>query len=118
MSRDFWFGMFAIPAAAVAVAVVAGAAVAFIWYSERFDLSSWKLWPRRPKPYNNAVLPAVVACAKWVRYLWVPGWHIVICRTRLFDAGDTAACDRQRRVQQAVREALSDAASPQPDGEL
>lgn len=81
MSRDFWFGMFAVPAAAVAIAILAGVVLAFVWYSERFDLKDWVLWPKRDRR-SKQMMAATVACAKWVRYLWVPGWHIVICRTR------------------------------------
>lgn len=103
MSRDFWFGMFAVPAAAVALAILAGVVLAFVWYSERFSLGDWKLWPKKVDSYNRYRLPAVVACAKWARYFWIPGWHVVICRTRL--AGPVP--DRlHNRVERAVEDAI------------
>lgn len=106
MSRDFWFGMFAIPAAAVAVAIGFGALVAFVWYSERFDLTSWKLWPKRARDGNQEALASVVACSKWVRYLWVPGWHIVICRTRFASERFGREWQRHHRVEVAIRETI------------
>lgn len=109
MSRDFWFGMFAIPAAAVAVAIVFGAFVSFVWYSERFGFADWALWPKRARNGNQDVLASIVACARWARYLWVPGWHVVICRTRLASGRADRDHVRHLRVEVAVKTALREA---------
>lgn len=108
MSSEFWWGMAAIPVAALAVAVVFVAVVAVIFASERWSVGEYKLWPHRPSEYNQELLPAVVACAKWSRYLWVPGWHVVICRTTLTSRDDAADIERHRKVRWAVRDALAD----------
>lgn len=110
MSNEFWLGMFCIPAAAWAIFTVFTAIVATMWVSERVDLSSWKIWPKSAddRLRNRETLVATVACAKWVRYLWIPGWHIVICRTTLYRPGVTADIERHRLVQRAVREVLDD----------
>lgn len=110
MSHDFWMGMFAIPAVALAIALIAAAVmivvVPFVYLSERFSLDDWKLWPKKTADYNRAVLPSIVACAKWTRYLWIPGWHIVICRTTLAGKGGPRDRERHHRVQVAVDSAL------------
>ena len=115
MLPGFWWGMFAIPAVALAVAGVAAAVmivlVPFVYLSERFSLGDWKLWPKRLADHNRAVLPSIVACAKWSRYLWIPGWHIVICRTTLASKHDDENRERHRRVQWAVDEALREEAT-------
>lgn len=108
MSGDFWWGMFTIPAAALAVALTLGAVVTFIWYSERFELGNWKLWPKRMAEYNRASMSAIVACARSVRYFWIPGWHIVICRTRLYRSQDSDEHERHGHVRDAVRQALAE----------
>lgn len=95
MSSDFWWGMFAIPIAAVAVGIVSAAAIALIHYSERFNFPDWKIWPKRVQKYNRGSIASTVASAKWVRYFWVPGWHIVFCRTTLVRPGDSLSQHRQ-----------------------
>jgi hypothetical protein len=100
--------MACIPAVVAFVAVAAMAVMGLIWASESVDLSSWKLWPKNPddRLRNRIPLTATVACAKWVRYLWVPGWHVVICRTRLAQKYSDDEDRRHSRVMRAVREAM------------
>lgn len=107
MSSDFWVGMLCIPVVAVSVAAVAATIVGLIYLSERIDLSVWKIWPKNPddRLRNRDTLTATVACAKWVRYFWVPGWHVVVCRTTLY-RGDEMDLERHRRVARAVAEAM------------
>lgn len=72
---EFWWGMACIPLAIAATAVAVAAAIGLIWVSERVDLSAWKIWPKNPddRLKNRENLVATVACAKWVRYFWIPG---------------------------------------------
>lgn len=109
MSSEFWLGMFCIPAAAWAIFCTFSAVLGLIWVSELVDLSAWKIWPKNPddRLRNREPLVATVACAKWVRYFWIPGWHIVICRTKLHDPNDAADIERHRKVQWAVRDLLN-----------
>ncbi|MGB3483999.1 MAG: hypothetical protein WBB07_17505 [Mycobacterium sp.] len=81
MSKDFWWGMFAIPLAALAVAGVLIAIMAVIWASAKWAGDEYKLWPKRWGQRESIV--TTVAMAKSVRYLWVPGLHVVICRTSI-----------------------------------
>ncbi|AEJ92547.1 hypothetical protein SEA_ADNAMA_7 [Mycobacterium phage Adnama] len=104
VNRDFWLGMLALPAAAAAIALTVGVVAGVIWYSERFSLGTWRLWPRSTR--GREVLPAIAACAKWTRYLWIPGWHVIICRTTLYDPYDVADNDKHYLVRNAIREAL------------
>ncbi|AIM50370.1 hypothetical protein PBI_OMNICRON_37 [Mycobacterium phage Omnicron] len=117
----FWLGMFAIPAVALAVAGVAAAVmlvlVPFVWCSERFELNHWKLWPKRVAAHDKTVLPSIVACAKWTRYLWAPGWHIVICRTALARRDDFEHRERHRRVQWAIQRELDAIDRGREDGD-
>lgn len=95
MSADFWLGMFAIPAAALALALIYGAGSMAIYFTERIDVGSWKIWPKRVQKYNRGSIASTVAGAKWVRYFWVPGWHVVFCRTRLVRQGDSLSQHRE-----------------------
>lgn len=108
MSSAFWLGMFCIPAAALAIFTVCAAVLGLIWVSERVDLSSWKVWPKNPddRLRNRDSLTATVACAKWVRYFWIPGWHVVVCRTTLYNRDDDYDIERHRRIERAVRESM------------
>lgn len=108
MSSDFWWGMACIPVVIALVAVAAAAVMGLIWASESVDLSSWKIWPKNPDDQlrNRLPLTATVACAKWVRYFWLPGWHVVICRTRIAHKYSADEDARHSRVVRAVREAM------------
>lgn len=107
MNRDFWLGVLAVPGVlavcAAGVAVVAGLA----WFSIsvcRFN--EWKLAPR--KFHSRATLAAVVANAKWTRYMWIPGWHIVIARTGLATRETEERSRRHSRIRDAILRAYRD----------
>lgn len=78
MSHDFWMGLLCIPV------LIAGCALAFIailgaiWAQATWMGTAYKLWPRSSKREH---LITVLASAKSARYLWIPGWHVMICRT-------------------------------------
>ncbi|AGV99500.1 hypothetical protein SEA_FLUDD_15 [Mycobacterium phage Fludd] len=104
MSSDFWWGMFVIPAAALAVAGVLVAVMAVIWASAKWGGNEYKLWPKRWGQRESIV--TVVATAKSVRYLWIPGWHIVICRTTMATRESRPEWQRRQRVQHAIGAAI------------
>lgn len=68
MSSDYWLGMFTLPAAAWALFCLYSAGCAFIYYSERFNIRGWRIWPKRVEKYNRGNIAATVAFAKSVRY--------------------------------------------------
>lgn len=105
MSRDFWFGMFAIPAAALAVAIIGLSIAGFIYLSAKVSLWEYKVWPKESKAPE--VLAAVVANAKSRRYFWIPGWHVVVCRTTLWHVKAKEDLRAHQRVQVAVRNAIT-----------
>lgn len=105
MSSDFWWGMFCIPLAALAVAMVVMAGTALIYASERWAISEYKLWPKRWAEQDR--LAAIVAYARGVRYLWIPGWHILICRTTNWQRLTKAEWTQQQRLQFTIRNALA-----------
>ncbi|QNO01129.1 hypothetical protein [Mycobacterium phage CELFI] len=104
MSTEFWLGMACIPVVVALLALMAAAIMGLIYASSQWDFGTYKLWPHRTKP---EVIAATVACAKSRRYLWIPGWHVVICRTTLFNRDDAEDIERHRKVQWAVRDALN-----------
>ncbi|QFG08886.1 hypothetical protein PBI_MALAGASYROSE_36 [Mycobacterium phage MalagasyRose] len=106
MPPGFWWGLLALPIGAAGVAAAVAAIAAAIWASAKFSVDEYKLWPHRTADYNRAPITAVVALAKSVHYLWVPGWHIAICRTTMPTVVDAADRERHHKVQRAVDDAL------------
>ncbi|AMU26612.1 Uncharacterised protein [Mycobacteroides abscessus] len=107
MSHDFWMGLLVIPVLIGGLAVAAAAVLILIYVSAKVDLSAWKLWPKSADYLaNRPVLAAVIVRAKSAHYLWIPGWHVVICRTALFNSQDAEDVEQHRRIQRAVRDAL------------
>lgn len=106
MSSDFWLGMFTIPAVAWAAATVFAAVSMVIYFSERFHVDTWKIWPKRVEKYGRGSIASTVAHARSVRYFWVPGWHIVMCRTSLVRPGDSLS--EHRRIAGIIDRALGD----------
>lgn len=105
MSSEFWWGMACIPAVVALVAVAAAAVMGLIWAWAEWGGDTYKLYPKLIK--NRPVIGSIVACAKWTRYFWIPGWHVVICRTSLATSDGTEARERHTRVQWAIRDALN-----------
>lgn len=109
MSHDFWMGMLVIPALIGGFAVASAAVLALIYVSAKVNLADWKLWPKDANYLSNRpVLAAVMMRAKSVHYVWIPGWHVVICRTTLFKCQDAEDVLKHRRIERAVREAISE----------
>lgn len=107
MSHDFWMGLLVIPVVIGGLAVAAAAVLALIYVSAKVDLTTWKLWPKSADYLSNRpALAAVMVRAKSAHYLWIPGWHVVICRTALFKNRDAEDIEQHWRIQRAVREAL------------
>lgn len=106
MSHDFLMGLVALPILVAFVALAAAAVLGLIYVSAKIDLGTWKLWPKRAE---RPIIAATMAWAKSVHYLWIPGWHIAICRTTLFNSSNKQDIERHRRVQWAVRDAMKDA---------
>ncbi|CPR73327.1 hypothetical protein [Mycobacteroides abscessus] len=107
MSHDFWMGLLVIPVLIGGLAVAAAAVLILIYVSPKVDLSTWKLWPKGADYLSNRpVLAAVMMRAKSAHYLWIPGWHVVICRTTLFNSRDAEDVLQHRRIERAVREPL------------
>ncbi len=102
MSSDFWWGVAVIPAAVLAICVTAGAIAGLIWLSAHFRVNEYKLL-KRSEDHNRANLAATMVCAKWVRYCWIPGWHLVLCRTTLYGRGGDAIEHRHRQVRASVQ---------------
>ena len=101
MSHEFWMGVLALPAVlgvgAVTVAIVSAA----VWFSaDVCKVHEWKLHPKRYS--DRANLAAIVSGAKWTRYFWVPGFHVVIARTGLATRESRAASARQSRIRNAI----------------
>ncbi|WP_236745797.1 hypothetical protein [Mycobacteroides abscessus] len=102
-------GLLVIPVLIGGLAVAAAAVLILIliYVSAKVDLSTWKLWPKDANYLSNRpVLAAVMMRAKSVHYLWIPGWHVVICRTTLFNCQDAEDVLQHRRIERAVRDAL------------
>lgn len=109
MSHDFWMGLLVIPVLIGGLAIASAAVLALIYVSAKVDLGAWKLWPKSADYLSNRpVLAAVMVRAKSAHYLWIPGWHVVICRTTLFNCHDAEDIEQHRRIQWAVREAMAD----------
>lgn len=79
--EGFWLGLVAVPAVVACVAAAAGLVVVAMSLHARLAGSAYKLIPHRF--HSHAALASIVACAKWVRYMWIPGFHVVICRTSI-----------------------------------
>lgn len=105
MSSEFWYGMACIPAVAALVAIAAAAVMGVIWAWAAWGGEDYKLYPKQIT--NRPVIGAVVACAKWTRYFWIPGLHIVICRTTVATRDSGEVRERHRKVQWAIRDALA-----------
>lgn len=100
----FWAGMVALPVLVAAMAHAVAAVAWLIRISARVSLPDWKLWPRNVDRYgglNRAPIAATVATAKRVRYLWIPGWHFMLCRTTLPD-DDTGRWHEHMRMRDAI----------------
>lgn len=98
--------MACIPAAIALLSVAAIAVLGLIHASARWDWGTYKLWPRNTPP---EVAAATIANAKTRRYFWIPGFHVFVCRTTLFNKDNTADIEAHRRVQHAVNDALDTA---------
>lgn len=104
MSSDFWWGMACIPAVVAVVAIAAAAVMGLIWAWADWGGEDYKLYPKRID--NRSLVGAIVACAKWTRYLWIPGWHVFICRTTLATRERSENHNIHTDVQCAIRDAL------------
>ncbi|AVO21681.1 hypothetical protein I5I01_gp76 [Mycobacterium phage MooMoo] len=111
---DFWWGVLAVPLVIATMAIGLAIAAGAVWFSiDVCKFNEWKLLPRQWG--ERATLAAVVAEAKWARYLWIPGWHIVICRTGL---GGKESAERSRRhgyIRDTVRRAYQDLDTDRPE---
>ncbi|MDO3050700.1 hypothetical protein [Mycobacteroides abscessus] len=105
MSHDFLMGLIAVPVVVAFMALMLAAIAGLIWASAKVELGTWKLWPKKA---DRPSIAATMTWAKSVRYFWIPGWHIAICRTGMFNAKDKASIERHRRVQWAVRDAMEE----------
>lgn len=94
-----------IPAVVALVALAAAAVLGLIFASAKWDWGVYKLWPHDTKP---DIAAAVIAGAKTRRYFWIPGFHVFVCRTTLFNADDRDAIEKSYQRQNAVRNALID----------
>ncbi|SIM03291.1 Uncharacterised protein [Mycobacteroides abscessus subsp. abscessus] len=109
MSHDFWMGLLVVPLLIGALALAVAAVLALIYVSAKVDLAAWKLWPKSADYLSNRpVLAAVMVRAKSAHYLWIPGWHVVVCRTTLFNGRDAEDVEQHRRIERAVREVMID----------
>lgn len=105
----FWLGLLMIPVVLICTALTLGTIAWLIWMSERVHLGQWKIWPHKT---DRVMITATVACATCVKYLWIPGWHIVICRTTNYHAKDDQDILNHRDMQRVVREELKKQEQP------
>lgn len=106
MSRDFWWGMACIPAVVVLVAIAAVAVMGLIWAWADWGGDTYKLYPKTLK--HREVAGSIAACSKWTRYFWIPGWHILVCRTSVATPDGSDVRKLHTDVQAAIRGALAE----------
>lgn len=106
MSNDFWWGMLCIPAVVATISVAAIAVMGLIWAWADWGGDTYKIRPKTLK--NREAAGAIAACAKWTRYFWIPGWHILICRTTLATRDHSDVRELHTRVQAAIRDAIAE----------
>lgn len=101
MSRDFWWGMLCLPVVVVLAASVYMAVISAIAWSAHWGADTYKLVPKLVR--ERPLIVATVATAKWVRYCWIPGWHIVVCRTTLATKDSSPIQEQHRLMVRAIR---------------
>jgi hypothetical protein len=106
MSGDFWWGMACIPAVVALVAIAVIAVMGAMWAWASWGGGTYKLYPKTLK--NREVAGSIAACSKWTRYFWVPGWHVLVCRTTLATRDHSDVRKVYTDVQCAIRGALAD----------
>lgn len=100
--EGFWLGLVAVPAVVAFVSVAVGLAAVAMSLHSKYAGSAYKLVPR--KFDSHAGMASIVACAKWVRYMWIPGFHVVICKTSI--SGREPGRAVHARVKWAIVDAL------------
>lgn len=81
MSRDFWMGVMAIPAAVCSVLLIGMVFLVFVYAWSKTGEQNWKV-----RPVNVNIAASIVAVARKVRYIRFPGGAVMLVRTANADA--------------------------------